>query len=142
MLKTVAAWHKSGQRFLLGSQLGRRVGWHGLNVKVVGLRHGTPFEDSGRATRILYRIVFMSQLSSQASRYQFGNTHWSMVLRAGEPQGSTAFHARNELMIRYHDAVYRYLVAKLGDSDAAGELFSRFAERVLEIHPFLRRADP
>jgi RNA polymerase sigma-70 factor (ECF subfamily) len=84
----------------------------------------------------------MSDLSSQASRFQFGRTRWSVVFEAGKLQGDAAALARNELLIHYHDAVYRYLVARLGDTDAAGELFSRFAERVLEIHPFLKRADP
>jgi RNA polymerase sigma factor (sigma-70 family) len=84
----------------------------------------------------------MSDLRDLNSRYQFGHTHWSMVFKAGDRQGATAFQARNELLVRYHDAVYRYLIAKLGDTEAACELFSRFAERVVDIHPFLQRADP
>lgn len=84
----------------------------------------------------------MSDFSNLASRFQFGSTRWSMVLDAGKVQGDSAAAARNELLVHYHDAVYRYLVVKLGDPDAAGELFSRFAERGLEIHPFLQRADP
>jgi RNA polymerase sigma-70 factor (ECF subfamily) len=64
------------------------------------------------------------------------------VFQAGQGEGSIAEQARGELLVRYHDAVYRYLCAKLGDSDAACELFSRFAERVVEIHPFLQRANP
>ncbi|MBI1832104.1 MAG: sigma-70 family RNA polymerase sigma factor [Planctomycetes bacterium] len=84
----------------------------------------------------------MSDFSDRASRFQFGSTRWSMVFEAGKFQGDAAAIARNDLLVHYHDAVYRYLVAKLGDTDAAGELFSRFAERVLEIHPFLQRADP
>lgn len=84
----------------------------------------------------------MNELSNLHSRYQFGHTRWSMIFKAGEQEGSAALEARNDLLVRYHDAVYRYLVAKLGDSDAACELFSRFAERVVEIHPFLQRADP
>src|SRR6516225_6829165 len=84
----------------------------------------------------------MSDMSCFASRHQFGQTHWSMVLNAGKSRGDTAVAACNELLIHYHEAVYRYLVAKLNDVNGAGELFSRFAERVLEIHPFLVRADP
>jgi RNA polymerase sigma-70 factor (ECF subfamily) len=84
----------------------------------------------------------MHDLSSLASRYQFGSTRWSGVLEAGRSQGDAAAAARHELLIHYHDAVFRYLTARLGDANAAGELFSRFAERVLEIHPFLKRADP
>jgi|ERR1043165_8969933 hypothetical protein len=74
----------------------------------------------------------MADLSNMASRYQFGQTNWKGVLDAGVSQGDTAAAARNELLIRYHDAVYRYLIARLGDANAAGELFSQFAERVLD----------
>src|SRR5258708_7511873 len=80
-------------------------------------------------------------MSNAVSRYQFGSTRWTLVLHAGRKAGDQAETARNELLVRYHDAVYRYLCARVGDGDAAGELFSRFAERVLEIHPFLQRAD-
>jgi RNA polymerase sigma factor (sigma-70 family) len=81
-------------------------------------------------------------LTDALSRYQFGKTRWSLVFDAGKKAGDEADKARSQLLIRYHDAVYRYLCARIGDPHAAGELFSRFAERVLEIHPFLQRADP
>src|ERR1700679_404225 len=84
----------------------------------------------------------MASFDDQDSRYQFGKTQWCLVFVAGQKEGGTASAARNQLLVRYCDAVYRYLCTKLGDSEAAGELFSRFAERVLEIHPFLQRADP
>lgn len=84
----------------------------------------------------------MDSLGTANSRYQFGQTNWSRVLQAGQAEGDLAQQARNELLIRYHDAVYRFLLAKLGDTDVAGELFGRFAERVVEIHPFLQRANP
>lgn len=84
----------------------------------------------------------MIDLSDKVSRYQFGSTQWGPVLAAGETEGDSAAAARNWLLVHYHDAVYRYLCAKLGDTHAAGELFSQFAVRVLEIHPFLKRADP
>ncbi len=84
----------------------------------------------------------MADFSTQHSRYQFGQTQWSVVFKAGQKEGQDASAARQQLLVRYYDAVYRYLCARLGDTDAAGELFSRFAERVLDIHPFLQRADP
>jgi RNA polymerase sigma-70 factor (ECF subfamily) len=84
----------------------------------------------------------MTDLSEYGSRYQFGRTRWSMVFDAGKTRGDAAAAARNELLVHYHDAVYRYLVARLRDQNAAGELFSQFAERVLELHPFLQRANP
>src|ERR1700722_15183699 len=81
-------------------------------------------------------------LTDAVSRYEFGRTRWTLVFHAGKKQGDQADSARSQLLIRYHDAVYRYLCAKINDTNVAGELFSRFAERVLEIHPFLQRADP
>lgn len=80
-------------------------------------------------------------MHDRESRYQFGQTRWSLVLAAGKQAGDTAAAARHDLLIRYHEAVYRYLCARLNDTHAAGELFSRFAERVLEVHPFLERAN-
>jgi len=84
----------------------------------------------------------MATFDDQQSRYQFGKTQWSLVLLAGQKKGDEASAARNQLLVRYYEAVYRYLHAKISDSNQADELFSRFAERVLEIHPFLPRANP
>src|SRR5438552_5966608 len=81
-------------------------------------------------------------MEDQTSRYRFGQTQWSVVFEAGQQQGDASAAARHALLIRYHEAVYRFLCARLNDTHAAGELFSRFAERVLEIHPFLERANP
>jgi RNA polymerase sigma-70 factor (ECF subfamily) len=69
-------------------------------------------------------------------------THWSRVLQAQDPQGDSAASARNELLVRYHEAILRYLRAELRDEHAAGQLFSDFAVRVLEVDSFLKRADP
>jgi RNA polymerase sigma-70 factor (ECF subfamily) len=66
-------------------------------------------------------------------------THWSRVLQAQQTQGDAA---RNDLLVRYHEAVLRYLRAELRDEHAAGQLFSDFAVRVLEADAFLKRADP
>lgn len=65
-----------------------------------------------------------------------------MVFAAGKKEGDAAMAARHKLLVRYHEAIYRYLCARLNDVNAAGELFSRFAERVLEAHPFIERANP
>jgi RNA polymerase sigma factor (sigma-70 family) len=83
----------------------------------------------------------MSDFSESKSRYDFGQTRWSLVLQAGRVDDADAGAARNELIVRYSEAVYRYLCAKLADTNAAAEIFSRFAERLLEIHPFLQRAN-
>jgi RNA polymerase sigma-70 factor (ECF subfamily) len=69
-------------------------------------------------------------------------THWSRVLQAQETQGDTAARARNDLLVRYHEAVQRYLRAELRDDNAADQLYSDFAVRVLSVDPFLKRADP
>jgi RNA polymerase sigma-70 factor (ECF subfamily) len=69
-------------------------------------------------------------------------TQWTKVLRAGQPVGDTAVAARNELLVRYHEAVRRYLRSELHDEQAAEQVFSNFAVRVLEADRFLQRADP
>jgi RNA polymerase sigma-70 factor (ECF subfamily) len=69
-------------------------------------------------------------------------TLWSRVLRAQETQGDTAARARGDLLVRYHEAIQRYLRAELRDDHAADKLYSDFAVRVLEVDPFLKRADP
>jgi RNA polymerase sigma factor (sigma-70 family) len=69
-------------------------------------------------------------------------TQWSKVLRAGQAQGDTAVEARNELLLRYHEAVLRYLRAELRDDNAADAVYSNFALRVLEADRLLQRADP
>jgi RNA polymerase sigma-70 factor (ECF subfamily) len=74
-------------------------------------------------------VVRLSQIASR----------WSLI-----HPGTTLpdAQARNDLLIHYHEAVYHYLVAKLRDPHAAGELFSNFAVRILEEDALLRRADP
>lgn len=69
-------------------------------------------------------------------------TQWSVILRAGQEEGDAAAAARSTLLLRYHEAVLRYLRAELRDEDAAGQVYSNFAVRVLEIDRFLQRADP
>jgi RNA polymerase sigma factor (sigma-70 family) len=69
-------------------------------------------------------------------------THWSNVFRARQAEGDTAAAARHELLVRYHDAVRRYLRAELRDEHAADAVFSNFALRVLEADRLLKNADP
>jgi RNA polymerase sigma factor (sigma-70 family) len=67
-------------------------------------------------------------------------TQWSQVLQAGSTSG---LEARHHLLVRYHEAVQNYLRSKLyWDPEAADTLYSDFAQRVLDVDPFLRRADP
>ncbi len=69
-------------------------------------------------------------------------TQWTMVLRAAQEEGDDAAVARNKLLVRYHEAVLRYLRAELRDEHACGQVYSNFAVRVLEVDRFLQRADP
>lgn len=74
------------------------------------------------------------------SRYDFGSTRWSMVLEAKQG-GAVGDRARNELLERYHGAVNRYLLARLGDPHAVDEVYELYVDRVKENHPFLQRTD-
>lgn len=69
-------------------------------------------------------------------------TQWSVVFRAAQQEGDAAAAARSTLLLRYHEAVLRYLRAELRDEHTAGQIFSNFAVRVLEVDRFLQRADP
>ena len=69
-------------------------------------------------------------------------THWSNIFRAQRPEGDTALIARQEMLLRYHEAVYRYLLAKMPeDPNGAADLYSDFAVRALEPGGFLHKAD-
>jgi RNA polymerase sigma factor (sigma-70 family) len=69
-------------------------------------------------------------------------TIWTKVHDAAAGAPDAAAQARSELLVRYHEAVFRYLLKKLRDEHAAGELASNFALRVLQGGPLLERADP
>jgi RNA polymerase sigma-70 factor (ECF subfamily) len=58
-------------------------------------------------------------------------TAWTMLYRAHQQQGSAAERARNELVLRYYGAVYRYLLGMLHDPAQAEELTQEFAVRFL-----------
>ena len=69
-------------------------------------------------------------------------TQWSVILRAAQEQGDAAAAARGALLLRYHEAVLRYLRAQLRDEHAAWQVYSNFAVRILQVDRFLQRADP
>jgi RNA polymerase sigma-70 factor (ECF subfamily) len=56
---------------------------------------------------------------------------WAKIRQAHEQQGSAAERTRNELLMRYYDAVHRYLLGMLHDATEAEELAQEFAVRFL-----------
>jgi DNA-directed RNA polymerase specialized sigma24 family protein len=68
-------------------------------------------------------------------------TTWSGVFK-GRGEGDTAKRARNELLVRYHEAVYHYFLAKIRDPNAARELYSNFAVKLIENDRILTNVDP
>ena len=79
----------------------------------------------------------MTQVSS---RHDFGNTRWSMIDDV-KCDGEVGDVARNQLLERYHGAINRYLLTRLGDPHAVDEVYEIYVDRVKEHHPFLLRAD-
>lgn len=67
-------------------------------------------------------------------------THWATLLRAHDPAASGARVARDRLILRYSEAVYRYLCGALRNPDAAADLCQEFAVRFLRGD--FRRAEP
>jgi RNA polymerase sigma-70 factor (ECF subfamily) len=67
-------------------------------------------------------------------------THWTEVFQAHQGPTAEAAAALATLVQRYGGAVHRYLLASLGDVDAADELSQEFALRIL-LGDF-KRADP
>ena len=67
-------------------------------------------------------------------------TRWTVLFNAHQSQGDARFAAQKQLLLRYHSAVYRYLLGIVGDSEVAAELSQEFAVRFLrgDFH----RADP
>lgn len=74
------------------------------------------------------------------SRLSRISTSWELIQRAHLALGDAATIARARLMERYHGAAYRYLLATLGDADAADEVFQEFALRLARGD--FRNADP
>jgi RNA polymerase sigma-70 factor (ECF subfamily) len=67
-------------------------------------------------------------------------TLWSVVGAAHEPDPEAAQAAQRQLLARYGGAIRRYLLASLGDEDAASDLFQEFALSFLSGD--FRKADP
>lgn len=78
-----------------------------------------------------------AELENRLSRIA---TQWTAVFRAHAETEADAAAVRNQLMLRYSGAVYRYLLAAVRDADVAGDLCQEFAVRFLRGD--FRRADP
>jgi len=68
-------------------------------------------------------------------------TMWSGVFQ-GRGQDDAARQARNALLVRYHEAVHKYFLAKIRDPNAAQELYSNFALKLIETDRLIKNADP
>lgn len=67
-------------------------------------------------------------------------TSWSKLFQAHQGESDAATSARQQLLLRYYKAVYRYLLGAVCDPAAAEELTQEFAVRFLRGD--FRRADP
>jgi RNA polymerase sigma-70 factor (ECF subfamily) len=74
------------------------------------------------------------------SRLSGIDTHWSVVRRAHQGHDSDVYHAQQELLEQYGDAVRRYLIGALGSVDAADDVFQEFAVRF--VRGDYKSADP
>jgi RNA polymerase sigma factor (sigma-70 family) len=68
------------------------------------------------------------------------STQWTMIVQARGGSADEPATARNRLLLRYGGAVYRYLLAAVGDSDVAADLAQEFALRF--VRGDFGRADP
>jgi RNA polymerase sigma factor (sigma-70 family) len=68
------------------------------------------------------------------------STAWTMLFQAHDGSAEDAKAARRELLQRYGDPVYRYLLASLRDADAAEELYQEFALKF--VRGDFKRAHP
>jgi RNA polymerase sigma-70 factor (ECF subfamily) len=80
------------------------------------------------------------QQETPDQRLSLISTLWSLIDRAHTGPAESAAPARQQLLERYGDAVYRYLRRVLPSSDAANEVFQEFALSL--VHGDLRGADP
>ena len=74
------------------------------------------------------------------SRHDFEKTNRDIV-EAGKLSGELGDQARNQLLVRYHCAINRYLLARLGDQNAVDDVYEIYVDRVKANHPFLKRYD-
>jgi RNA polymerase sigma-70 factor (ECF subfamily) len=59
------------------------------------------------------------------------STHWDLLYEAHRGEGEAVSEAKRLLLLRYGDAVYRYLFKAVRDPEAAAELSQEFALRFL-----------
>ena len=69
-----------------------------------------------------------SEIAERLSRIK---THLTELLRAHQGQGESAVAARQELVLLYYGAAYRYLLGIVRDAAVAEELTNDFAVRFL-----------
>jgi RNA polymerase sigma-70 factor (ECF subfamily) len=79
--------------------------------------------------------------NEQSLLHSWVTTIWGGVFK-GRGEGDSARQARNDLLVRYHEAVYHYFLAKIRDPNAAHELYSNFAVKLIETDRFFKNADP
>src|SRR5437762_760286 len=72
--------------------------------------------------------VELNNLSEHLSRIRTRLTVW---LEAHQGEGAAAIAARQQLVLRYYGAVYRYLLGMLHDPAVAEDLTQEFAVRLL-----------
>jgi RNA polymerase sigma-70 factor (ECF subfamily) len=77
--------------------------------------------------------------SRQAPHLSQIETRWATLLEALSGPGSAAQDAQRRLIGRYSNAIYRYLLACVRDTDAVDELFQEFALRF--VRGDFRRVD-
>jgi RNA polymerase sigma-70 factor (ECF subfamily) len=79
--------------------------------------------------------------TDQGLLHSWVKTTWSKIFQ-GRGDDGAAQQARNELLVRYHEAVYHYFLRQIRDPHVAQELYSNFALRLIETDALLKRADP
>lgn len=67
-------------------------------------------------------------------------THWEVLRTAYEGAPDEIRAAQQEILQRYRPAIYRYLLASLGNADAADEVLQNFSYRF--VRGDFRKADP
>jgi RNA polymerase sigma-70 factor (ECF subfamily) len=77
------------------------------------------------------------ELSARLTRIE---TAWSMVFQAHQSPGDAGAAAQRQLLLRYHGAIYRYLLGTVHNADTAEELGQEFAVRFLRGD--FKQADP
>jgi RNA polymerase sigma factor (sigma-70 family) len=64
------------------------------------------------------------------------------LLQEGKGSQTAAQAARRELLVRYHEVVWRYFRARVSDPNKADEMYSNFAYALIRDNRKLRRHDP